>query len=83
MTYFKSKTKYKVGKLYHVVAVFDGKTTELYVNGINDFSSDAQHGDILYPDEAIYTLGAIRIPMNSTLTMGGFEKSKYMIMLPS
>ncbi len=58
MTYFKSKTKYKVGKLYHVVAVFDGKTTELYVNGINDFSSDAQHGDILYPDEAIYTLGA-------------------------
>ena len=58
MTYFKSKTEYEVGKLYHVVAVFDGKTTELYVNGVKELSSEEQHGDILYPASAIYSLGA-------------------------
>ena len=58
MTYFKTTTEYELGKLYHVAAVFDGTTTELYVNGVKELTSDEQHGDIDYPDTAIYSLGA-------------------------
>jgi predicted phosphodiesterase len=58
MTYFKSTSHYELGKLYHVVAVFDGNTTELYVNGVKEVSSEEQHGEILYPDTAPYVLGA-------------------------
>lgn len=58
MTYFKSTSNYEVGKLYHLVAIFDGKTTELFVNGIKEVSSNEQHGEILYPDSAPYVLGA-------------------------
>ncbi len=57
MNYFKATTKYELGKLYHVAAVFDGKTTELYVNGVKELSSEEQHGDIDYPESAVYSLG--------------------------
>ncbi len=58
MTYFKSRSEHVPGKLYHVVAVFDGITTDLYVNGEKELSSNEQHGTILYPDKASYCIGA-------------------------
>ncbi|MBC8437625.1 MAG: LamG domain-containing protein, partial [Planctomycetes bacterium] len=42
MTYFKSTTKFELGKFYHVVAVYDGKTTEIYVNGKKESSGTEQ-----------------------------------------
>lgn len=58
MTYFRSTTKFELGKLYHVVAVYDGKTTEIYVNGKKESSGSQQSGDIFYPTKTPYVIGA-------------------------
>ncbi|MDG2424677.1 MAG: metallophosphoesterase [Phycisphaerales bacterium] len=58
MTYLKGRTAYEEGKLYLVVATYDGTTARLYVNGKLDAESTAQSGDILYPEQAPFTLGA-------------------------
>lgn len=60
MTYLPGKTKYELGKFYHVVAVYDGQTMQLYVNGQLDAESSAQSGAILYPNAAPFVLGAYR-----------------------
>lgn len=60
LTYLEGKTKYEAGKLYHVVAVYDGKTMQLYVNGKLDAESDQQSGAIHYPDSAPFMMGAYR-----------------------
>ena len=58
MTYLSGKTKYQTGKVYHVVATYDGETMKLYVNGELDATSTAQQGSILYPAKGAYVLGA-------------------------
>ena len=58
LTYLDGKTKYELGKLYHVVAVYDGKTMQLFVNGKLDAASNTQTGKIAYPASAPLTLGA-------------------------
>ena len=60
MTYLRGKTDYQVGRYYNVVAVFDGKKMQLYVNGQLDAESDVQHGNVLYPEAAPFVLGAYR-----------------------
>ncbi len=60
MTYLKGKTRYTPGKLYHVTAVYDGKTMELYINGKRETTSAVQSGAILYPKAAPYVIGAYR-----------------------
>lgn len=60
MTYLHAKTAYVPGKLYHVAAVYDGKTMEIFVNGKRENTSAVQHGDILYPKKAPYVIGAYR-----------------------
>ncbi len=58
MTYLRAKTKYRLGKFYHLTAVYDGKSMELYVNGKKESQSEEQSGDLLYPDAAPYVIGA-------------------------
>ena len=58
MTYLRAKTKYRLGKFYHLAAVYDGKTMELYVNGKKESQSKEQSGDLLYPESAPYVIGA-------------------------
>ena len=47
LSYFTAKTNYEVGKLYHVVATFDGKLTKIYVNGKLETTGTSQHGEII------------------------------------
>jgi len=58
MTYLKAKTRYEMGKLYHLTATYDGNKTEIYVNGNLENTTTTQSGNILYPDTAPYVLGA-------------------------
>ncbi len=57
MTYLDSQSKFMPGKMYHVAAVYDGTTMQLYVNGKLENSSTEQSGDILYPESAPFVVG--------------------------
>ena len=58
MTYLSGKTTIESGKWYHVCAVYDGSTMQLWVNGQIDGESSEQKGNILYPKEAKLAIGA-------------------------
>ena len=60
LTYLKGKTEYELGKLYHIVAIYDGTTMQLFVNGSLDATSTAQSGPIVYPPKAPWMMGAYR-----------------------
>jgi predicted phosphodiesterase len=57
-TILEGKTKYELGKYYHVVATYDGAEMRLYVNGELDAVSDDQHGPIYETRYAPYVIGA-------------------------
>lgn len=58
MTYLSGKTPIEPGKWYHVVGTYDGKTMQLWVNGRLESETTVQHGPVLYPKDAKFTLGA-------------------------
>ena len=60
MTYLTGKTKFELGKFYHLAAVYDGKKMELYINGNLDATSNDQKGEVLYPNEAEWVVGAYK-----------------------
>lgn len=60
LTYLKAKTAYVSGYWYHVVGTYDGKTQCLFVDGKLVASSEAQQGDIDYPPQTVYCIGAYR-----------------------
>ena len=60
MTYVRSKSRYELGKMYHVVAVYDGTTMQLIVNGKIEGQSKVQSGKILYPKDAPFTIGSYK-----------------------
>ena len=60
LTYLKGKTRYELGKLYHIAAVYDGTTMQLFVNGALDAQGADQSGPIVYPAEAPWMMGAYR-----------------------
>jgi hypothetical protein len=57
-TVLEGKTKYELGKYYHVVATYDGAEMRLYVNGKLDAVSDDQRGPIYESRYAPYVIGA-------------------------
>lgn len=58
MTYLSGKTSIEPGKWYHVCAVYDGASLQLWVNGDLDAETTEQKGNILYPDDARLAIGA-------------------------
>lgn len=70
MTYLSGKTSIEPGKWYHVCAVYDGSTMQLWVNGKLDAESTEQKGNILYPDEARLAIGAY-LDSNELFPMDG------------
>ncbi|MEL7499476.1 MAG: metallophosphoesterase [Planctomycetota bacterium] len=57
MTYLESGSRFDKGKTYHVVAVYDGETMQLMVNGKLEAESNTQSGDILYAEKAPFVIG--------------------------
>jgi hypothetical protein len=60
MTYLRGTARYELGRLYHVVATYDGAEMRLYVNGALDAATKEQSGAILWPQEASITIGSYR-----------------------
>jgi 3',5'-cyclic AMP phosphodiesterase CpdA len=60
LTYLRGRTKYQLGKFYHVVGVYDGETMQLFINGQLEAESTDQSGELLYPTTAPFVLGAYR-----------------------
>lgn len=60
LTYLQSPEPFKGGLWYHVVGTYDGTTQRVYVNGRETISSTKQNGDIDYPPQAFYHIGAYR-----------------------
>ncbi len=56
--YLLSQTKIERGRWYFVVATYDGSAMRLYVNGKPEAESLEQSGDIAYPADAPYVIGA-------------------------
>jgi len=60
MTYLSNPLKSEPGKWYHVAATYNGSELQLFVNGQVVAVSTEQQGDILYPDQAVVSIGAYR-----------------------
>ena len=58
LTYLKATTTLQSGKWYHVVGTYDGQQMSLYVNGKLENQSRAEQGDIFYPPQAFFEIGA-------------------------
>lgn len=58
MTYLAARTPFDRRRWYHVAGTYDGKTQRLYINGRLANESTSQHGDIDYPKQAFFELGA-------------------------
>ncbi len=59
-TVLRGTTAFEKGRLYHVAAVYDGKTAELYVNGEREAMTAEQGGPILYPSAASFVIGGFK-----------------------
>lgn len=58
--YLRSTSSYEQGRWHHVAATYDGETLMLYVNGEPAARSDAQSGNVLWPDDLGIWLGGYR-----------------------
>jgi predicted phosphodiesterase len=59
-----------------VVAVYDGKITEIYVNGKKESSGTEQSGDIFYPTKTPYVIGAYADSNELTVHHGRIREVK-------
>jgi predicted phosphodiesterase len=78
MAYVRSTTKIEPGCWYYVVATYDGTAMQLFVNGQREAEAQEVSGDILYPNDAPYVVGA-RVDRGSMDRMEGalFELKAY------
>lgn len=60
LTYLTADSSFKRQHWNHVAATYDGTTMSLFVNGENVGTSNEQAGDINYPPQAFYAIGAYR-----------------------
>lgn len=60
LTYLTTNQPIRVGDWAHVVGTYDGETMRLYVNGRIEATSDAQSGDLVYPESVHYVLAAYK-----------------------
>ncbi len=59
LTYLNANSDFTLGKWYHVVGIYDGKSHQLYVNGKLAASDDSRSGDLFYPtSDTFYEIGA-------------------------
>jgi len=58
LTYLTADADLVPGRWYHVAGTYDGTTMRVYVDGAPAGSSSAQRGDIRYPPQAFYEIGA-------------------------
>ena len=58
LTYLTAKSDFETGVWHHVVGTYDGAAQKLYVDGKLQNSSSVQKGDVNYPPQAFYELGA-------------------------
>lgn len=60
LTWLVAPSDFQAGSWHHVVGSYDGREMRLYVDGEQVASSKAQSGDIAYPEDGWYHLGAYR-----------------------
>jgi outer membrane protein assembly factor BamB len=58
LTYLTAEDDFTIGSWYHLAATYDGSEMVLYVNGRSVATSKQQAGDIHYPPQAFYEIGA-------------------------
>lgn len=58
LTYLTTDSDFALGKWHHVAGTYDGTTMTVYVNGLPAGTSTQQSGDIRYPPQAFYEIGA-------------------------
>ena len=73
LTYFHAGP-YDVRKWYHVVGVYDGNTTKLYVNGELVVDSEGQSEDINYPSNAFLVIGIYKDDNENDPFMGKLDE---------
>jgi len=58
LTYLTAEKDFALGQWHHVVGTYDGTTMSLYVDGRLAAKSTTQAGNISYPPQAFYEMGA-------------------------
>ncbi|MCP4092635.1 MAG: PQQ-binding-like beta-propeller repeat protein [Planctomycetes bacterium] len=59
-TWLLSESSFVPGAWHHVAASYDGKLTRIWVDGKLEAEGKSESGPILYPEHAIYQIGAYR-----------------------
>ena len=65
-----SSKEFELGKWYHVVAIYDGESMQLWINGELQAESKQAKGDIVYPESAKLSAG-VYLDNNETFPLHG------------
>ena len=73
-THVTSRYTYQKKNWYHIAGVYDGQKMILYVNGEEQGTSTEQSGDINYPDDAEFVIGAYKDSNEFNSTRGNIQE---------